>query len=597
MSKQNVLIRRKKEKAEALIGQQRFDEAKTLYQQICRVSKQDLASWMDLGFIHGQLKEFEAAANCFKHVTQQNPTVAEAYFNMGKALRALGHNDEAEASYLKAIELQPRWIQAYNNLGNLLQSIGRYDNALQCYQKALAIEPNYIEAKINLSNLMQLLGHFDASMEGYYEALKLKPNHLPALRSLARALALTNRLDEALAYYDKALQSAPGSNEFLGQKAQIYDLRGDKQAAYDLLEPLINKGNVDTQVAVAFASVCHLGNRCDEAISLIEEHLQHEKMKYDLEQAPDLHFAIAKRYDKNNRFDDAFKHYEAANDLRVRPFNTERHSQYIDRIIDTFTAEALTKKSCSTTPSQRAVFIVGMPRSGTSLVEQILASHPDVAGGGELDTIKHISEKIPTQLSSNGSYPESFASLTAEASNSATQLYMDKLTEISADTRYVTDKMPQNFLYLGLISKLFPDAHIIHCQRDPLDVCLSCYFQDFAQHQNFSFKLETLAPYYLQYKRLMHHWQNVINIPMFNIRYEELIDDQEKLTRSLLNYLDLEWNDACLNFHKNKRQVNTASYDQVRQPLYSSSVGRWKYYRQQIKQVIETFNAASDIGG
>ncbi len=576
-----------KKNAAALLNQQRLHEAKPLFQQLCRANKHDLESWMELGFIHGQLGEFDETVRCFRHVTQLNPTIAEAHFNLGKALRAAGKLQEAEASYLRALQIKPQWIQAYNNLGNLLQNMGRYDDAMLCYQKALAIAPGYLEAKINHSNLLQLLGRYQESMDGYRAALKIKPDHIPALRSLGRALALNSRLDEALACYETALQANPESAEFQGRKAKIYELRGDKKSAYALLEPLIKHHADEPQVALAFATVCHLGDHCDEAISAIENILRQDRGQFDPEQQPELHFAVARLYDQKGKFDLAFKHYRAANELRVRPFDIEHHTRYIDRIINTFTAGALKQSPKTTIPTRRAVFIVGMPRSGTSLVEQILASHPDVAGGGELDTVKKLLATLPSDRQTGIRYPENFAALTPDACHRAAQTYLDELAKISTKARYVTDKMPQNFLHLGLISRLFPDAHIIHCQRHPVDTCLSCYFQDFSEQQGFSFRLETLAPYYRQYQRLMAHWQQVLDMPVFNISYEALIENPQQLTRQLLEYLELEWNDACLASHKNKRLVNTASYDQVRHPIYKRSAGRWKNYKKHIPQLLD----------
>jgi hypothetical protein len=252
----------------------------------------------------------------------------------------------------------------------------------------------------------------------------------------------------------------------------------------------------------------------------------------------------------------------------------ESFTGFIDNLISSYTHESVSRLPRSSHSSDRPIFIIGMPRSGTTLVEQILASHPDVYGGGEL-------KEISTMVSS-----VRLGGLRQEDCDALARQYLKHLSELSATARFVTDKMPQNFLHLGFISLLFPQAHVIHCIRDPRDTCLSCFFQDFGYAHAYRYKQEVLGKYYNQYQRLMRHWRDVLDIPILDVSYEALVADQAGSTRAMLEYCDLEWDDRCLRFYENTRIANTASLDQVRRPVYTRSLGRWRHYEPYIQPLL-----------
>ena len=240
--------------------------------------------------------------------------------------------------------------------------------------------------------------------------------------------------------------------------------------------------------------------------------------------------------------------------------------------------------------SDRPVFIVGMVRSGTTLVEQILSSHPDVYGAGELPDITEITRALPGFLGTGDRYPECLPKLTPEAADVMARRYLDRLTQIAPKARRVTDKLPGNFMYLGLIEFLFPGARIIHCMRDPVDTCLSAYFQDFSNNHPYAYDLSNLGAFYRGYLKLMAHWRKVIHLPLLEIKYEDLISDQERVTRSLVEFCGLEWDNRCLQFHETKRFVGTASHDQVNRPLYRESIQRWKNYERHLEPLLAALN-------
>jgi hypothetical protein len=290
------------------------------------------------------------------------------------------------------------------------------------------------------------------------------------------------------------------------------------------------------------------------------------------------HFSLGRLYDRAGDYNRAFVHFQAGNNLKPSDFDRGEFTRFIDDLINTFDVDFMRNAPCAHHGSRRPVFIVGMPRSGTSLVEQILASHPEVCGGGELEDIRHIAFGAGAWLGSSHTYPRVVRELAAADCDTLAAGYLKKLAVLSPQARCVTDKMPQNFLALGLIALLFPEARVIHCLRDPLDTCLSCYFHDFTGYHPYAYRLEGLGFYYRQYQRLMRHWRAVLPIPMLDVVYEDLVADPEAGIRQLLAFCELDWDERCLRFYESERIVHTSSYQQVRRPIYKSSLGRWRHY-------------------
>ena len=278
------------------------------------------------------------------------------------------------------------------------------------------------------------------------------------------------------------------------------------------------------------------------------------------------------------------------------PFRPEDFTAYVDRVIATFTPELLAEKVEFGNPSELPVFIVGMPRSGTSLVEQIAASHPDVYGAGELDDMRRIAVALSARLGTSETYPEVVRRLDPITTRAIAEEHLAQLRTHSAAAARITDKLPINFHRLGLAAILFPRARLIHCMRDPLDTCVSCYFQEFAHGQPFAYDLGYLGRFYRDYERLMAHWHRVLPGKILDIPYEALIADQEGWSRKLIDFLGLPWDDRCLAFYKKERLVRTASFWQVRQPIYASSVGRWRHYAKHLRPLFEGLEMAPPAG-
>ena len=550
MAKKNILTRTKKRQAQALFDAHRLNEAEELYLQLSQIDPGDPEVRATLGVIMGQSGRMNEAASYFQKAIALRPDFAEAHYNLGKACKELGQLDLAASSYEAAVRLRPDWPEALNNLGHVLSYLGRMHDAIKCYRRVLAIKPDYAPTYKALSGLLITLGEMNEAMDCIQKLEQLVPGNIDTKVAEAKILEQQGHTDQALAIAQ-----------------QLYESHMD-----------------NLEVDFLYASLC----RNNDAITLLEPWLTRSDKKVDTQQRVMLHFKLGDLYDAQDNYQQAFEHYLVANQLKARTYNIEAFSTFVDGLISIFTPEFMSSAPRASHKSSRPIFILGMPRSGTTLVEQILASHPDVFGAGELEFIRHITTEL-FQADEYGKFStDCLSDLNIDTCNRLAGTYLEHLKELSAEPCYVTDKMPQNFLGLGIISLLFPKARIIHCRRDPIDTCLSCFFHNFGATHPYAYNLEILGRYYKEYQRIMQHWQEVLGIPMLDVSYEALVADQESMTRALLEYCNLEWNDRCLRFYDNKRTVSTLSYDQVRKPIYTRSIGRWKHYEPYLMPLIES---------
>ncbi|NCF30054.1 MAG: sulfotransferase family protein, partial [Gammaproteobacteria bacterium] len=293
-----------------------------------------------------------------------------------------------------------------------------------------------------------------------------------------------------------------------------------------------------------------------------------------------LHFAAAKMLDDISEFERAFQHLQSANAIEHQRthFDADAGRSFVARSRATFDSAFFEDKNAIGNASDKPIFIVGMLRSGTTLVEQILASHPAVYAGGELEYFRGVAGQLPDRLGGGQPYPECVKSLDAATIDAISRNYLAQFTKHSGDAQRFTDKNPLNFEHLGLIMTVFPNARVIHCRRDPMDLCLSIYFQHFSERHDFAYHFADITEYLRQYEQLMAHWHSVFPGRIHDIQYEDLVANLEPVSRAMFEYLDIQWDDNCLEFHRTARPVGTASHWQVRQPLYTRSVERWRHY-------------------
>ncbi|MDB5303119.1 MAG: sulfotransferase [Phycisphaerales bacterium] len=469
--------------------------------------------------------------------------------------------------------------------GDVLYLSGDFARAFNRYQEAVRLQPANADYHFRLASAAWKTGDSRPVKPHFEEAIRLNPRHLLAYDAMAQWSMYLGDMAAALDYSAKAMALAPEDPNSIISRAQVLEGDGQPLAAWRLLEPLIASGLQSDRAMTIYALLAPKVGHEAQAAAMIERRLQDRRSSPRV--LPDLHFAAAALYDRIGRYEEAFAHARQGNGLIRRPFNPATNSAIITAHINYFTSDRLRSLPCATHGNGRPVLIVGMPRSGTSLVEQILASHPEVFGAGELSALNFVARSLESAARPVRTLmPMCLDQLSLEQANIAAADYLRQITAINSTARYVTDKLPSNFLYLGLAEILFPECHVIHCVRDPRDTCLSCYFTYFASGNAFSFDLGQLAGFYRDYRRMMQHWKQVLTLPMLDVRYEDVVADVEGQTRRMLEFLDLPWDDRCLRFHENKRPVVTSSRDQVRRPLYASSVGRWQHYQRHIPELL-----------
>lgn len=559
----------------ALLQRGELVEAKRCFRTSIRLNPGNPIPHSGLGQLYRVQGALPKSAASLREALRIAPRSGAAHAQLALTLRALDQSAAAIVHARAATEINPNAADAWHTLGELLQTQADFDAALAALQRALQLQPS-AETWCALGALMEELNRRDAARDSYLRALELQPRLVRAHIRLGVVLSGQGDITAARDRLESALEIEPGHPVATAELANVLALQGQYEAAGQRLEPLLQGRDTRIEVALAYAAVSGHAGQQGRARHLLEQLNAGGKVPAS-HQEP-LLFALARLYEQAGHHAEAFRHYQRAQSLRPLPDDLERHLAEMDAIRATFSAPRLAALPRADHGSQRPVFIVGMPRSGTSLIEQILASHPQVHGGGELTALWKIVAALPTRLGSAAPYPACVRELTADGTLAPARDYLDHLQTLSTDARRVTDKLPHNFLHLGLIELLFPQAHVIHCTRDPLDTCLSIYFHRFNTGHLYARRLRSLGRYYRAYEQLMTHWEDVLTLPLLTVRYEDLVEDVEGSSRRLVDFCGLDWNPACLRFHTNERVVNTPSHAQVRQPIYRDALQRWRQY-------------------
>ncbi|MBT7759511.1 MAG: tetratricopeptide repeat protein, partial [Rhodospirillaceae bacterium] len=503
------------------------------------------------------------------------PNHGDAHNNLAAVLRDLGRPEEALASYRNLLALGVDFPEAHNNIGLVLSELGQFEEALTSFQRAIAGRPDYPEAHNNMALALQDLGRMADAMASYARAIAADPTYAKAHYNLGNALRAAGRLEAAADSYGRALAANPNyalAHNNLGLAQQEM---GQIEAAMDSFRQAIAQ-NGDYAVARA-----NLGALSDDAGNIEEMERLIGEPDVATGDAIQLYFALGGAYGKQGGDDRAFAQIVKGNRLKrsTLHYDAAAARDHFQQIIETFDNARFARQGAAGDASALPIFILGMPRSGTTLVEQILASHPQVHGAGELHDLAAIAASLPYPAGVDGAAPGLWAELGKD--------YVDGLTRRAPGKARVCDKMPGNFLRLGLIHLMLPNATIIHCRRDATDTCYSCFSLLFSDGQAFSYDLTELGQYYREYDRLMRHWQALLPGRILDVRYEDVVADLEGSARRLVAHCGLDWNDGCLDFHKTERAVRTASLTQVRQPIYASSIGRWRRHERHLGPLLE----------
>jgi tetratricopeptide (TPR) repeat protein len=547
-----------------------------------------------LGLIALSANQPGPALELFEKALELQPDYPDALNSRGVVLRRAGRHEEAAAAYRRAVELQPDHLNALNNLGNVLAHLGQAEEAVSVFKRALALKPELAEAHSNLGAALRAHGQAEEAVAELRQAVSLKPDFPEALNNLGAALRSLGRPGEAVAVLRRAIELKPDFIEAWANLANVQEELGETAEALATVRRALA---IDPTSAHAWHTLSGLKTFAadDPDIPAMEAALATAEARDLRDDRINLGFALGKAWMDLRDPDRAFEYLNTANRLRRATFDydVEAEARGFDEIAKVFTPELMQRLAGTGDASELPIFVLGMPRSGTTLVEQILASHPVVHGAGELKVLEETLIAAAGRGDIGPLYPYMAQTLTPAALAKLGRAYVDQVAALAPGKERVVDKMPANFRLAGLIHLMLPNARIIHCRRDPVDTCLSCYAQNFAVGQRFTFDLRELGLYYRAYERLMAHWRTVLPPDRFlEVDYEEVVDDLEGQARRLIAFCGLPWDEACLKFYETRRPVRTASVSQVRQPIYRSSVARWKPYERQLAPLIQALAPA-----
>ena len=607
----------------------RLDEAAGALRTAIRLDAGLAQAHNNLGIVMFEQRDFEGAAAAYRAALKLAPEYPEAHNNLGNALRALGQVDASVECYEHAIELRDNYAEAYNNLASALRN--RLDNeaAELALRRAISLRPDYLDARTNLVALLIACERLEEAGHVVSETLKTLPDNPAALVLAARLHVARHAFQNARAILDGVLATSPDNVDALVLRAQVAHETDDfavSLADYeravelrpDHLEAMNGLGITLKSLGRLDEARTWLGKALDLApghsgvfANLVDlerftpDHPLFLKMRATLQGMPDrtggaaiaLNYALGKVYDDMGDYEAAISHFIAGAEGKRKTVNYDEAESgaFFEGIREAYSKSYFEDPPYAGNPSTAPIFIVGMPRSGSTLTEQIVSSHPAVHGAGEVKYLSAALGALRGRYPSLPKYPKMVRSLKGLHFDSLAATYLSQLLAGANGAERVTDKLLSNFLFVGLIHTLFPDAKIIHTTRNPVDTCLSTFTKLFKDEMAHSYDLGELGRYYVRYQTLMAHWREVLPPGvMLDVSYEEMVEDTEAKSREVIAFLGLPWDKRCLAFHESTRPVKTASVSQVRQPIYSTSVARWRRYGAALDPLIEALGLSQE---
>ncbi len=514
-------------------------------------------------------------------MAKTDPNAINAILQSARMAHQAGNFEEAEAGYRRILAMNPGHPDALYHLGLIAVSVRMFTDAIDLFERAVALDPKNLNYHLELARAHRETGHHQDAVKVFERARKIAPNEAIVLAQLADVLKLTGDYEKAIDLTDQALVLFPRVAQLFATKVTALARLGRHKEAEAVCREafqLAKDAEVEPPllISVIFAQIAPQLGLEDEAIERLEKGLQQENTRP--EDRMSAYFALGTIEDSRSNHEAAFEYYRLANTALPSRWNADNHSRLIDSLINAYSPERVASMRRSRSVTETPVFIVGMPRSGTSLVEQILAAHPDVVAFGELldiwDAARRLSRDSRTQYMTS----QFMDAVSVNMLDDAAKRYTARFRSGARGATRVTDKLPTNFLNVGLIAQMLPGARVIHCVRDPMDTCWSNYAMHFTNDQSFARNLTDLGRYCRDQQRLMDHFKQVLDLPILEVRYEELVEDTEGQSRRMLEFLDLEWNDQVLRYYEQDRRILTASADQANKPVYDSSIGRHKPY-------------------
>jgi tetratricopeptide (TPR) repeat protein len=606
-------------------------EAAEHYEAALALRPGDAQTHSNLGTALRTMGQVESALEHFKRAVELNPKLASARTNLGQYLLDLGRAEEALPHCLEAVALEPNLAEAHNNLGNAYRATKNYTDARVSYFEALRINPDLAQSHVNVGLTLQQEGRADEAPPWFRRATELEPTNLQFWGQHAdlmtelerhpdaiecyekmielepeRALTYNNlgwlkqesgELDEAKRLYDKALELQPTLPPALISSGGLAEELGDMDAAERYFRKALEIHPGHT-MALARLGTMLRGKLSDDDFQILERRLADPNLNESM-RGP-LQFALAHVLDAKGEYARAAELLASSNasafednKTRAKRYEPSEHERFISNMIGAFSPEFLGRLAGGGLPSRRPVFIFGLPRSGTTLIEQVLASHSQIHGSGELIQGRSNFELVATLMNRNEPPMACLPDLTPEILVELADRHERKLIELGKGAARVVDKMPDNYMYLGLLSLIFPNATFIHSRRDLRDIAVSCWITNFRSIR-WANSFEFIATRFQQYVRMMEHWTQVLPSPVVEVDYADTVNDLEGVARRLIAACGLEWEPACLEFHRTERPVRTASVTQVRQPVYKKSVARWKNYESELGELFAALPVSSE---
>jgi len=586
----------------------------------------------NLGILHYDRKAFEEAEKSYARALAIDPGYPEAHNNRGNALRMLGRRDEAVEAYQHALLAREAYPEAYNNLATVLREMRQFEGAEHAYRKAIDLRPNYMDAYDNLAQMLAVEKRTDDALRILGRALDVDARHVPTLLTVARvqirkgnykqaeqacraALAIdpgsaaayavlgdifldNDRFDDALTAFEASLARDPSSWETRNLYANCLKAVGRLDEALDAFERTL-AGNPEAYGCYANMS---------DLVQFTRDNPHFREMQRIIEAAPDpanerfmaLHFALGKAHDDVGEYEQAMEHWRQGAALRRRQLDYDEAEtlRFFDEIIRDYDAAFVANPPFAGNPSRVPVFIIGMPRSGSTLVEQIVASHPRAHGGGEMKELSRRLGAVRSRFPGLPRYPDLGLKMNADQYRLVADGYLGVLQAMDPAAERITDKLLTNYYFVGMLHAMFPNAKFINTVRNPIDACLSSYSKLFKDDLPHSYDFGELGRYHLRYEALMAHWRSVLpEGVMLSVAYEDVVADVEAEARRIIDFVGLPWDQACLAFHESARPVKTASVVQVRKPVYATSVERWRRYGPALQPLIDSLCAPNATGG
>jgi len=605
-----------------------LDEAISLIQKAISNDRRNAHIYSNLAITLNTVHRFEEAEIASRKAIEIDQEVESIFNSLGIALEGQGKLETAIKVYRKGLSIQPSDLNIYNNLGNLYARLGKFSEAVEHYKMLLKLDSNYDEAHAGLAKVYGETNNLKKAIYENEQALKINPNNMGCLNHLGLLALKKNNYSLAIKYFSKVLSVHPKHEEAMFNLAATYGSCGD----------LVNSLNVFEDYSLFFGQTPRYLNGVgitklnfgflNEAVeyfsAAIEKDPLYIEAYYNLDASPrnifsdqqiknieklflteniseehlsKLNFIMGNINRKKGNTDIAFKYFETGNKYKQKVFMSHNsyfdistHLNYIEKMKTYFSADFFKQKKDVGINTKLPVFIVGMPRSGTTLVQQIAATHSDIFGAGELTGISNLIDVLRSEKYPTVQYPEFLDNLNDSEISKVANKYLVFLLEKDNNAKRIIDKMPFNFLHLGFISLLFPKAKIIHCRRNILDIGVSCYFHNFIGDHPWSTDLACIGRYTASYIDIMKHWERVLPTPILNLSYEEMVQNQEVQTKRIIEFLELEWDQKCLNYFNTTNLVTTASSWQVREPVYSSSVNRWREYEKYLEPLLSELN-------